>query len=73
MRPMRGMTVRGFPASVDGRGAADTAQSVIHWFRRNKNTIHRGTLNLSAGELVFTNGEPAGAFEIDMTSIMDGS
>jgi rhodanese-related sulfurtransferase/polyisoprenoid-binding protein YceI len=59
------------PPLVDGRYAVDTAQSVIHWFGRNKNTIHRGTLNLSAGELVFSNGEPTGTFEIDMTSIKD--
>lgn len=56
---------------VDGRYAVDTGQSIIHWFGRNKNTIHRGTLNLSAGELIFKNGEPTGAFEIDMTSIKD--
>jgi rhodanese-related sulfurtransferase len=59
------------PPLADGRYVVDTGQSVIHWFGRNKNTIHRGTLNLSAGELIFTNGEPAGAFEIDMTSIKD--
>ncbi len=59
------------PPLVDGRYAVDTEQSVIHWFGRNKNTIHRGTLNLSAGELIFKNGEPTGTFEIDMTSIKD--
>ena len=56
---------------VDGRYVVDTEQSIIHWYGRNKNTIHRGTLNLSAGELIFSNSEPTGAFEIDMTSIKD--
>jgi rhodanese-related sulfurtransferase/polyisoprenoid-binding protein YceI len=54
---------------VDGRYVVDTNQSIIHWFGRNKNTIHRGTLSLSGGELIFNNGEPKGSFEIDMTSI----
>ncbi len=39
----------------------DTEQSSIHWFARNRNTTHHGTLRFSSGELSFNDGKlPAG-------------
>ncbi len=49
----------------------DTEQSIIHWFGRNRNTTHHGTLRLYSGEIGIRDGKIEGAFEIDMTSIKD--
>ena len=49
----------------------DTGQSIIHWFGRNRNTTHHGTLRLHSGEIGIRDGKIEGTFEIDMTSIRD--
>ena len=49
----------------------DTEQSIIHWFGRNRNTTHHGTLKVYSGEIGIRDGKIEGAFEIDMTSIRD--
>ena len=55
----------------DTRYLVDTGQSIIHWFGRNRNTTHHGTLRLYSGEIGIRAGKIEGAFEIDMTSIKD--
>ena len=47
----------------------DCEQSVIHWFGRNKNTTHRGTVLLSSGEINIKGARLEGSFEINMLSI----
>jgi len=47
----------------------DTGQSIIEWAGRNVNTKHFGTLRLSRGEVVVSNGEIKGSFDVDMGSI----
>jgi rhodanese-related sulfurtransferase/polyisoprenoid-binding protein YceI len=49
----------------------DCEQSIIHWFGRNRNTTHNGTLRLSSGGIGIKNGKIKGMFEIDMSSIKD--
>jgi rhodanese-related sulfurtransferase len=55
----------------DTRYSVDTGQSIIHWFGRNRNTTHHGTLRVYSGEIGIRDGKIEGAFEIDMTSIRD--
>ncbi len=47
----------------------DCEQSIIHWFGRNKNTTHRGTVRLSSGEINIKGAQLEGSFEINMLSI----
>jgi rhodanese-related sulfurtransferase/polyisoprenoid-binding protein YceI len=47
----------------------DCEQSVIHWFGRNRNTTHRGTVRLSSGEINIKGAHLEGSFEINMLSI----
>ncbi|MGO9146877.1 MAG: rhodanese-like domain-containing protein [Desulfomonilia bacterium] len=57
--------------SENTRYLVDIEQSIIHWFGRNRNTTHHGTLRLYSGEIGIRDGKIEGAFEIDMTSIKD--
>jgi rhodanese-related sulfurtransferase/polyisoprenoid-binding protein YceI len=47
----------------------DCEQSVIHWFGRNRNTTHHGTVRLSSGEITIKGAQLEGSFEINMLSI----
>jgi len=51
------------------RFTLDCDQSIIHWFGRNRNTTHHGTVSLNSGEFGIRKGKIRGIFEIDMASI----
>jgi rhodanese-related sulfurtransferase/polyisoprenoid-binding protein YceI len=53
----------------DASYIVDCEQSVIHWFGRNGNSTHHGTVQLSSGEIDIKGARLAGGFEIDMSSI----
>jgi polyisoprenoid-binding protein YceI/rhodanese-related sulfurtransferase len=57
--------------SEDTIYTVDCEQSVIHWFGRNRNTTHHGTVGLSSGQISIRDSKIEGTFEIDMTSIKD--
>ena len=55
----------------DASYIVDCEQSVIHWFGRNRNTTHRGTVRLSSGEISVKGSQVEGSFEINMLSIIN--
>lgn len=62
------------PRAAHGKTSftVDTAQSALHWFGRNMNSIHTGTLKIREGRLDFAaDGSLSGRAVIDMDSIAD--
>jgi len=57
------------PQLPPGRYAPELTASRIGWTGRNANGSHRGTLSLAGGELLVTDAEIEGHFEIDLHSI----
>jgi polyisoprenoid-binding protein YceI/rhodanese-related sulfurtransferase len=57
------------PALEAGTYHINTQRSIIEWTGRNPTTTHYGTIGVSSGEIVVSDGGIGGKCEIDMTSI----